>query len=316
MGLTLVITGAGGFIGRATVAAALRHGHTVRALVRRDDILFPPEVELHVVDLARDAPQIAHALHGADAVIHAAAAMSGDAAITARDTLAATKTLFDALEATAPSARLVLLSSIAVYDADATDITETTPLDPDPATRDGYARSKLAQEALLQDRPFTGWLARPGAVFGPGRLWNAHLGQQVGPVFLRLGRGEIPLVGLDACAEALILAATTPVPHGGMRPVNLVESDLPDASRYLAALGPAAPRLQIPLSWRSLVAFGRLFGIIPRQASRLPGLLQPRTLRFRFGPKHFSNARAENELGWQPHLPLENALHAAVEAMP
>ena len=88
MGLTLVITGAGGFIGRATVAAALRHGHTVRALVRRDDILFPPEVELHVVDLARDAPQIAHALHGADAVIHAAAAMSGDAAITARDTLA------------------------------------------------------------------------------------------------------------------------------------------------------------------------------------------------------------------------------------
>jgi len=315
MGLTLVITGASGFIGRACVSAALRRGHKVRALVRRESAFFPNGVEVLPCDLADDITTLRSALIGADAVIHAAAAMSGDAKITQRDTIAVSSNLFAALAHQAPGARLVLVSSVAVYAAAAGDITEHTPLEPAPQTRDGYARAKLAQEALLAGTSLQGWIARPGAVFGPGRLWNAHLGLRLGPVFLRLGgAAPIPLIGLDPCAEALVRAAETPPPGGGMRPVNLVESDLPSARRYLRALGAAAPRLQLPLPWRLFAAAGRALETIPALRGSLPGLLQPQTLRARFAARTWSNARAEAELGWVSRQPFENALHAAVAA--
>ncbi|MDQ2089343.1 NAD-dependent epimerase/dehydratase family protein [Marimonas arenosa] len=313
MALTLVVTGASGFIGRACVEAALRRGHNVRALVRRETAFFPPGVEVLPCDLAADITTLRSALIGADAMVHAAAAMSGDPARTQRDTLDATRNVIATLTHQTPQTRLVLVSSIAVYDAMARNIDEDTPLDPAPRDRDGYARSKLAQEALLADTGLAGWIARPGAVFGPHRLWNAHLGRRFGPLLLALGNtAQIPVIGLDACAEALVLAAETPPPGGGLRPVNLVESDLPDARRYLKALGPSAPRLKVPLPWQAFAAIGRGLGHIPAVHGHLPDLLQPRTLEFRFGAKRYTNVRAQTELHWQSRLPFENALHAAV----
>ncbi|MEZ5714971.1 MAG: NAD(P)H-binding protein [Paracoccaceae bacterium] len=313
MGLTLAITGANGFIGRACVEAALARGHTVRALVRRETAFFPPKVEVLPCDLSGDITTLRSALIGTDAVIHAAAALSGDPVKTQRDTLEATKNLIAALTHQDPAPRLVLLSSIAVYDASATTVDEDSPLEPDPRGRDGYARSKLAQEALLHGAPLHGWIARPGAVFGPGRIWNAHLGLRRGPLLIRLGHdAPIPLIERRSCADALVAAAETPPPGGGMRPVNLIDSDLPDARRYLRALGPAAPRLHLPLPWRALAALARVLSKVPALDGALPGLLQPRTLEARFGTKRWSNIRAQRELGLAPHQPFENALHAAI----
>ncbi|UYV38733.1 NAD(P)-dependent oxidoreductase [Rhodobacteraceae bacterium D3-12] len=311
MGLTIVITGAAGFIGQATVAAALRHGHHVRAITRRPTDLFPNPVETIALDLAEPTDTLDHALDQADVVIHAAASMSGDPARTARDTLTATQNLLTAMQQTAPRARLVLLSSITVYDATATTITEDTPLDPHPTRRDTYAQAKLAQEAALAGTPIETWIARPGAVFGPGRIWNAHLGPTFGPLLLRLGSaGELPLLTRESCAEALIKAAETPVPGGGHHPLNLVADDLPTRARFLAALGPHAPRLSLPFPWTLLALVGTLLSPLP---IRLPGLLRPRTLRARFGAKTYSNARAQSALGWRAGQPFENAMRAALE---
>lgn len=313
MGLTIAITGAGGFIGRACVDAALARGHSVRALVRRETVAFPAGVETVPCDLTTDIPPLRNALYGADAVIHAAAALSGDPVKTRRDTLDATKALIGAMAHQDPAPRLVLVSSIAVYDATAATVDETTPLEPDPNGRDGYARSKLAQEALLAGAPLQGWIARPGAVFGPGRIWNAHIGLRRGPLLIRLGDdAPIPLIERRSCADALVTAAETPPPGSGMRPVNLIDSDLPDARRYLRALGPAAPRLHLPLPWRALAATGRALSGIPPLRDRLPGLLHPVTLQARFGTKVWSNIRAQRELGLASHQPFESALRAAV----
>lgn len=313
MGLTLVITGASGFIGRGCVEAALRHGHTVRALVRRETAFFPAGVEVLPCDLVSELTTLRSALIGADAVIHAAAAMSSDPLRTERDTISATSNLIAAMTHQDNPPRLVLVSSITVYDAMAGDIDENTALEPDPKERDGYAQSKLAQEALLAGAGLEGWIARPGAVFGPGRVWNAHLGRRFGPLMLRLGGpGQVPVIGQEACAEALVLAAETPPPGGGMRPVNLIESDLPDARRYVKAMGRAAPRLRVPLPWQVLSRIGRALTRLPAFKGALPGLLQTRTLNARFGAKRYSNIRAQRELGWQSHLPFENALRAAV----
>ncbi|MDU8926232.1 NAD(P)-dependent oxidoreductase [Alisedimentitalea sp. MJ-SS2] len=309
MGLTITITGAGGFIGRACVDAAIARGHQVRALIR-SAATFPEGVEQITCDLSSDADYLIKSITGSDVVIHTASSMSGDPALAQRDTLAATRNLVAAMAETKP--RLVLLSSIAVYDADARAISEDTTLDPHPETRDAYAQSKIAQEALLNDAEIETWIARPGAVFGPNRLWNAHLGQQLGPIFLRMGDAtQIPVIDIESCARALIHAAETPAPEG-KRAINLVSDNLPNARAFLTALGPGAPGTQLPFP-RQIPAFiGRLFRPLP---IRLPGLLQPRTLTARFGPKTYSNTRAKADLNWSP-APWSDALQTAQEASP
>lgn len=313
MGL-IAITGARGFLGRATIHAALRAGHDVIALTRKPSgTPLPEEVEEIPLDLADPNAPLADALAGCDAVIHAASAMSGDAALWRRDTVQATANLLSALKHVEPRPRLVLVSSIAVYDATAPRIDEDTPLEARPATRDGYTRSKLAQEALLDGYDGDVWIARPGAIFGPGRIWNAHVGPRLGPLLIRLGnRGEIPLVGLATTASALVTMAETRPPEQ-VRPVNLVAGDLPDRRRFLAALGRARPRVILPLPWRVLMLPARLLSLLPGLGRYLPGLLRPRVLAFRMAPKSYSAERARSELNWADDQPFENAVRAALE---
>ncbi|KAA0920360.1 NAD-dependent epimerase/dehydratase family protein [Aquicoccus porphyridii] len=320
--LSLLVTGAGGFVGREAVAAALARGHKVRALVRQSCAAFAGmrDVECIAFDLGHDRAALAKALRDVDAVIHCAAALGGDDAAMQRDTLAPTRALIDAMSATTPKPRLVLVSSVAVHDADAlpenTVIDETGPLEQAPDARDAYTRAKLAQEKMVREAGLAGWIARPGAVYGPGRLWNAHLGPRLGPVLIRLGgAGQIPLVSVRTCAEALVLAAETDPPGHGMLPVLLVDDDLPDRAQFLSALGPRAPSFVLPLSWRILDRLAPGLAHVPGLAPRLPGLLRPRPLRARMRPARYSNAHARAVLGWQPTR-FADAMRDALETRP
>jgi nucleoside-diphosphate-sugar epimerase len=341
-GLTLAVTGAGGFIGRHVVAAARERGHRVCALVRSGRSALPawgedPMITVCPVDLAADgaADRVAAALKDADAVIHAAAAMTGDDQHHARDTLGAFKTLLAGLKARQPKPpRLVLVSSIAVYDvaalAEGATLDETTPLERDPGERNAYTRSKLAQEALALEAAEAEGLEvrimRPGAVFGPNRLWNGHIGQPLGPVLLRLGTGgQVPVSFVEHCAEALVLAAERPMarddrtgaPSGGrVEIINVLDDDLPDRSRYIAALKASGwPRIVVPGSWRPLAAMGALLSslgrAVPVLGARIPGLLRPSIIHARLKPVRYSNARLHERLGWQSSLPFEGAMRLA-----
>lgn len=294
--LNLLITGARGNLGRATVKAARARGHLVRALVRRP-AEFPDGVAPILCDLAQPGPELARAVQGVDAVLHLAASLSGDDRMQTRDTLAATRALYEAL---APQVPVVLAGSIAVYQGCAGVIDEASALDPDLAGRDAYARAKAAQEDIAREfsrRGISTTVLRIGALTGAGQAWRAHVGVTVGPALLRLaGRGELPLVGLADAALALVLAAEQR--PRGLQVFNIVASDLPDARAWLAAQ-PAGlrPAVTLPLPWRLLlpVALGaRVLGL------PVPGLLRPATLRYRFAPRHFANARARQALGWTP----------------
>ncbi|SDF31107.1 NAD-dependent epimerase/dehydratase family protein [Limimaricola pyoseonensis] len=309
--MTLLITGAGGYLGRALVAAARARGHAVRALTRG----APPAgwagdsgIESWQADLSEKVPQAAFA--GIDALIHAAARMGGDDADHGRETVAPTGPVLEA--AARAGARLVLVSSMAVPGttglAPMAVVDETTPPDPDPALRDAYARAKLAQERIAREvaarhgAPLR--IVRPGAIFGPGRVWNAHLGPTLGRLVIGPRHaGELPLCWRPHAAQALLLAAETPQAPG-VEVIHALDDDRPDRARYLAALG----RPGLPLPWRALdLGAAALAPVAPR----LPGLLRRPTLRARLMPLRYANARL-HALGWRAEAGFEAAMAAAL----
>ena len=112
----VLITGASGFIGRATVAAALKAGLEVIA-VQRTAKESGTDVTYVSTDLTvRTAiPTLVDALAGCDAVIHLTAAMSGDPMDHKRLTLGGTEHVIDAMKQ-AGTRHLTLASSITVFD--------------------------------------------------------------------------------------------------------------------------------------------------------------------------------------------------------
>jgi len=314
--LTLLITGAAGHVGRATVAMARARGHQVRALVRRtasapQDWQRDPGITVLALDLAQPDKALVAGLEGVDVVIHAAAGMRGADAVHDRDTVLATRRLIMAMPQGLP---LVLVSSLAVYAGDLPAdslIDETTPLEPTPGLRDAYCRAKLAQEEVARMVRGPLRIMRPGAVWGPGHLWNAHLGVPLGPVLIRLGgKGPIPLCHVDHCALALILGAER---QDGPDVVNVIDDDLPERARYVAALRRGGwPRLVLPVSWRlpDLIAAR---STDPHTSSRLPGLLRRPALRARMMPLRYDNA-ALHRLGWAPLQGFDAGMQAALEA--
>lgn len=286
--LSVLVTGAGGTVGAAVVLAAVARGHVVRGLVRAD-------VDLATGDLG---PYLA----GVDAVIHCAASLHGDDAVQARDTGLATARLIAAMQGLNPPPKLVLVSSLSVYAGDLPPgslIDETTPLEPNPAQRDAYTRAKLAQEGAVLASRLRNCIARVGAVWGPGRLWNAHLGVPLGPLLIRIGSGgQVPLAHVQNVALALVMLAET-----GTGVINVVDDDRPSPRDYVAALrGGGWPKLVVPVSWR-------LFD----WACALPlpgGLFRRPTLRARMMPRRYSNARL-HDLGWSPVIGFAAGLRAA-----
>ncbi|WP_146588238.1 NAD-dependent epimerase/dehydratase family protein [Puniceibacterium confluentis] len=300
----ILITGAAGFIGQATVREAREKGLPVVAVVRSS----PPRIwardsGITVLRCDLSAPDavtiLRDAMTGVDAVVHAAAHLGGDAAAHTADSVGGTSAVLAAMKGSKVR-RLVLVSSIAVYDtmtlAPGATLTEDCP--PETTPRDAYVAGKLAQEdlcraAAAQDG-FGLWLMRPGAVFGPDRLWNAHLGVGLGPLLVRIGTsGAVPVVHVNRVGWALVLGANTD--PGGVQALNILDDDLPDRSRFLMAMRRSGwPRRMIPLPWKLLVPVARA---LAPMADRLPGLLREPVLRARMMPLEYSNRRMRRTLG-------------------
>ncbi|MDO6730129.1 NAD(P)-dependent oxidoreductase [Marinovum sp. 2_MG-2023] len=314
--LTLLITGAAGYVGRHTVAEARARGHAVIAVVRNFATPKAWQGDDGITVLACDLSEpegLNAAIARADVVLHLAASMSGDAAAHARDTIAATTALLDAMP---DGGKLVQLSSMAVYDMSTVEpgemLDESAALLTPGAPADAYALAKGAQEKLVADAASKAALSltilRAGAVFGPGRLWNAHLGFSLGPVLIRLGsQGQIPLCHISTCAAALVSAAERPATGA----INVLDEDLPDRRRYLGCLK-AGPKLTLPFSWRVMMPLALMAArLIPE--ARLPGLLRPSVLRTRYLPIHFDNSRMRRVLGLRQAKAFETLMHEAQE---
>lgn len=309
--LRIIVTGAGGFVGRACVAEARRRGLPVVAVYRSapapewqaDDGITPLRA-----DLSGGADALAPFLVSETAIIHAAAHLGDDPDAHIRDTLNATRNLLHQRHGSA--ARLVLISSIAVYDTDRLSpmdsLTEDTPLLPltdprqtDPKAplsrfRDTYASAKRLQEALLCDEAGDDWILRPGAVWGTGRSWHPLQGFQAAGLHVTIGSdGELPLCHVQHLAWAAVEVAQTPTDGVGI--LNVFDDDRPTRARFLRAHRRCFgwPRLNITVPYGLWLGLARLLKPV---SGRLPGLFREPVLRARMMPLRYPNTRLRHTL--------------------
>jgi 2-alkyl-3-oxoalkanoate reductase len=308
----VLVTGASGMLGRATVQALLIRGDDVTVLQRRPAGLPCREV---LGDVA-DAEVVARATAGQDAVLHLAAKVdvTGPWAEYARANVAGTRVVVGACR-TAGVGRLVHVSSPSVAHAGAALAgVGAEPADPARA-RGAYARSKAMAErlALTADSPALAVLAvRPHLVWGPGDP------QLVGRIVARARAGRLPLVAsgaalvdttyVDNAAAALVAAVDACGPvhgeplvvsNGEPRPVGEV------LARLCRAAGVPAPRRSVPfpVAWAAGAAVEAVWALTGRRDT-------PPVTRFLAGQlataHWFDQRRTRTALGWAPHVRLDD----------
>ncbi len=323
-----LITGASGLVGSHLVERLRHDGWLVRALVRDRGTaawLAAQGVELRDGD-TQDAAAFRRAADGVQAIFHCAAAITprGGWEAYRAPNIDGTANAVDA--AAHAGARLLHLSSVAVYGpegryalAHGEGLQELQPLQPIPEQW-WYARSKRESEALVMDAHRTGrvWstAVRPCVIYGPrDRQFIPRVATALRlPVVPRIGDGRavLSIVHARSVAEVAVRAATSEIAGG--RAYNVTNDAPLSASDFYEAaqegLGVRARWLPIPGS----VVQAAMGGLgVTLRALRIPGsaLLNARSLDFLLQDNPFSSERARIELGWTSTV---DARAAVVEA--
>jgi nucleoside-diphosphate-sugar epimerase len=307
-----LVTGATGLVGSHIVDRLLADGWSVRALVRKPSTaLGTLGVEMALGDvLDRDA--FVRAANDRDVVFHCAAEITprGGWETFRRTNVDGTRNAIAAAEQS--SARLLQLSSVAVYSARyegrAAPITEDSKLGPLPEHA-FYPRSKRESENLVFEAHAAGriWATsvRPCVIYGPrdrqcvpraARMLRFGWAPLIGG-----GRSIMAIVHAANVADGAVLAATTDAAAG--RAYNLT-NDFPVTVREFFALGAEGLGrrvrfVPIPLGV-ARAAFRSVLGVARLVAAGRVSLVSRDSLAMITRDNPYDSTRARRELGWSP----------------
>ena len=321
--MRVFVTGATGLVGGHVVRRLVERGDAVTGLARSDAAAHALErLGAGAVrgDLS-DAAALERGAAGADAVVHAAAVVLSGADWPAFHAANVAPTERVATAAARRGARLVHLSSVAVYGRRETygggpgSVAEEFGLDRPLIPGDHYARSKReAEQALWRVAAETGLRAaalRPCVIYGEGdRHFSprvaAALRWRVAPL---VGSGANPLSVVYAAnvAAAVLAALDRPEATGPFNVANDGGLTLREfLERFAVGLGVRLHVLRVPAgaAWRAArLVDGALRLRHPRAA--LTSL--ETAVRFLSSPNPYTSARAERVLGWRPVVPAAEA---------
>jgi nucleoside-diphosphate-sugar epimerase len=221
---TILLTGAGGFVGRAAARHFAEAGYRVRAVSRDpaklaatfSDARLLPANDAPAADWAALLGGVTHVVHAAG-LAHASAAMPSSAYMQANADL--TGALARAADRFTPG-RFVFLSSIRAVCG---PVADTIVRDGDPeAPEDDYGRSKLEGErrvAMVFAASGRHVILRPTLVYGPGVKGNFRLLSRLAALPLPLPIAGLSarrsLLDVDALAQAILVALRTPAGASG-----------------------------------------------------------------------------------------------------
>ena len=318
--MKVLVSGASGFLGRYVVARLLECGHSVRAIVRPASPVPPwaGEVEIFRADL-RVHDNLVSAFDGIDAVVHLAAATSGDEDFQFTTTVVATERFLDAMSKSSVK-RLVHVSSFAVYDwARAKRIMdEETPLLSDMYKMGGYAIAKVWQERVVSRTAAAhSWeltITRPGFVWGPQHAVIGGMGRIFGRIYLMFGPfTRLPLTHVVNCANCLVAALESQASIG--ESFNIIDGDEIRVLRYVQEYRRRTGRrgILLPIPYRLGLGVAHLASFVSRmlfgKKGQLPSLLMPKRYEQQFKPIRFSNRKLKDKLSWRPPLSFDECLN-------
>ncbi len=313
--MTMLVTGATGFVGSHLVDELLSGGSKVRALIRnpeRGDELRRRGVETVVGDL-RDPGAMNSAVQDVEVIFNCAVASSLGSVEEIRETNQ--NGLRNLLNAALQekSGRIILMSGLNVYGFKSFDrMTEDMPL-----RRSGEADvdAKIdGDELALEYADQHGLditILRPSMIYGRGGRHLPRLADAIRRgkfVFIGSRENVVPLVSVSDMVQAMLLTAAAP--RSGARVFNITDgsrSTIGDLVGHLARL------MNCPLPTRVLPYF--LPWLVCSVFDRLgrSGPIDRTTLQFLGTSRYADIQRARNELGYQPKVDLRQGLEASMD---
>ncbi len=321
--MTVLVTGAAGFVGSHLADLLLAQGARPRVLVRPGDnmdALAGAEVELHRADIS-DSKALRAAVRGVDRVLHCAARTGpwGPPAEFNRTNVRALETLVRCAMS-AGVERVVHVSSITVHGNDVRgEADERAPLREEP---NPYSRSKVAAEHLLarmiRAERARVTIVRPGWIYGPRDLGSfARIARMIETGRMRMvgsAENHLPLVYVGDVAQGILLASEAERAGGRS---YLLTNDEPVTQRdFLTAiareLGVPAPTRRIP--YELAVGVGAVAENLARLARRRqPPPVMRYGMQLLGGENRFDISRARRELGYAPLVNLADGVRRSVE---
>ena len=307
--MTLLVTGASGFVGKAVCLAAQSRGLQVRAAVRTlASIDAEPPIHRLAVGEIHGATDWHKALEECDCVIHLAA-MAHKPLGSDPNALASLHAINveGALRLASQAAdlgvrRLVFLSSIKAW-GEASQPGHPAREDDACHPEDAYGRSKLVAEqalrALASERGLELVIVRSPIVYGPGVKANfAALVRAISagwPLPLGAVSNARSLVALDNLVDFLLCCATHSRAAGEVFNVSDgADLSTADLVRILATTeGRPARLFPVPASWLQFA--GRLLG-------------RAETVRRLVDNLQVDTNKAQQVLGWHPPLTVEQGM--------
>jgi len=328
--MRILVTGAGGFIGRGVVRMLAQEGHEVRAFIHHghrsvhedlSDSTYPSTIEVITGDI-REARCAWTAAAGCDGVIHLAgkAHAIDDEAVSEEEyqstNVGGTKQLLDGAVAGGVR-RFIFASSVKVFGEGTKGcVDENAPSAPQSA----YARSKWAAEQLIASYAKRGGFGavsfRLPLVYGPthkGNLFRmvAAIDQGWFPPLPR-----VPTVRSMLHVKNFMLAVRAALDSKAfLKPAYVVADARPYSiseiyDRLREGLGRQPPRCRVPLWGLSL---GAKCGDVLQAILRKPLPLSSAALQKLAGQACYSPAAVIRDMGYQPLYTFEAAVPEIIQ---
>ncbi|GCE13587.1 NAD-dependent epimerase/dehydratase family protein [Tengunoibacter tsumagoiensis] len=314
--MTILVTGATGFLGSALVTELVKRQQTVRILVRDEQAArkqFGEAVTIVVGDIT-NAAQVQQAVAGVETIYHLAGRLYHPATpeeLYYQTHVEGTRTLLQACQNQPQLQRIIHVSTTGVH-----GITGMTPAAEDApfAPTNPYEKTKLAGEQLAlkayQEQGLPVSVVRPGLVYGPGDLHLLGFFKSIQKGLFRViagGKACLHPVYIDDMVAAFLLSAEREQALG--RTYNIAGDQIVSirqlSTAIAASLHRKLPGGSIPL-WLANLA-SDIFNLIPGIKGENAPLTRSR-VAFLTHSRVYDISRARTELGYEPKVKLDQGL--------